>query len=171
MCRNMWKYPLKYAPEHTIQHWKTKKLHTVGGGTPPPPPPPPRSLRSLAGGFQEIWNAPCGISVTYKMLKRCILFPNKLWISRIMVYQFSSITIPEWYGIHIDTFYHVHKIRKTRLQLTFDITPINHKSATRFMPGGGGGVLRCCLDGGARLKPPNPYPSLRVILAEKGTHY
>ena len=96
----------------------------------PPPPPPPRSLRSLAGGFQEIWNAPCGISVTYKMLKRCILFPNKLWISRIMVYQFSSITIPEWYGIHIDTFYHVHKIRKTRLQLTFDITPINHKSAT-----------------------------------------
>ena len=40
-----------------------------------------------------------------------------------------------------------------------------------FHPGGGGGVLRCCLDGGARLKPPNPYPSLRVILAEKGTHY
>ena len=37
--------------------------------------------------------------------------------------------------------------------------------------GGGGGVLRCCLDGGARLKPPNPYPSLRVILAEKGIHY
>ena len=44
-------------------------------------------------------------------------------------------------------------------------------------PGGGGGgggvrgVRRCCLDGGARLKPPNPYPSLRVMLAEKGTHY
>ena len=37
--------------------------------------------------------------------------------------------------------------------------------------GGGGGVLRCCLDGGARLTPPNQYPSLRVILAEKGTHY
>ena len=39
--------------------------------------------------------------------------------------------------------------------------------------GGGGGVLRCCLAGGARLKPPNPYPSLslRVILAGKGTHY
>ena len=34
-------------------------------------------------------------------------------------------------------------------------------------PGGGGGVLRCCLDGGARLKPPNLYPSLRVILAER----
>ena len=33
--------------------------------------------------------------------------------------------------------------------------------------GGGGGVLRCCLDGGARLKPPSPYPSLRVILAER----
>ena len=27
----------------------------------------------------------------------------------------------------------------------------------------GGGVLRCCLDGGARLTPPNQYPSLRVI--------
>ena len=33
--------------------------------------------------------------------------------------------------------------------------------------GGGGGVLICCLEGGARLKPPNPYPSLRVILAER----
>ena len=32
---------------------------------------------------------------------------------------------------------------------------------------GGGGTQY----GGARLKPPNPYPSLRVILAEKGTHY
>ena len=70
MCRNMWKYPLKYAPEHTIQHWKTKKLHTVGGGTPHSHTLPPSvaslprawSLRSLAGGFQEIWNAPCGIS-------------------------------------------------------------------------------------------------------------
>ena len=48
---------------------KNKKAHTVGGGTPPPTPSPsgaslPRawSLRSLAGGFQEIWNAPCGIS-------------------------------------------------------------------------------------------------------------
>ena len=56
MCRNMWKYPLKYAPEHTIPHSKTKKLH------PPPTPSPPLSFPSLAGGFQEIWNAPCGIS-------------------------------------------------------------------------------------------------------------
>ena len=37
--------------------------------------------------------------------------------------------------------------------------------------GGGGGYSDVVLDGGARLKPPNPYPSLRVILAEKGTHY
>ena len=37
--------------------------------------------------------------------------------------------------------------------------------------GGGGGVLRFGSDGGVPLKPPNPYPSLRVILAEKGTHY
>ena len=36
----MWKYPLKYAPEHTIPHWKTKKLHTVGGGGGCPPPTP-----------------------------------------------------------------------------------------------------------------------------------
>ena len=37
--------------------------------------------------------------------------------------------------------------------------------------GGGGGVLRFGSDGGVPLKPPNLYPSLRVILAEKGTHY
>ena len=62
-------------------------------------------------------------------------------------------------------------------------TPIivfNFSSSNESEPRGGG-VLRCCLDGGARLKPPNPYPSLRVIwaervpiirgLAEKGTHY
>ena len=35
---------------------------------------------------------------------------------------------------------------------------------------GGGGVLRFGSDGGVPLKPPNPYLSLRVILAEKGTH-
>ena len=35
----------------------------------------------------------------------------------------------------------------------------------------GGGVLRFGSDGGVPLKPPNPYLSLRVILAEKGTHY
>ena len=38
-------------------------------------------------------------------------------------------------------------------------------------PGGGGGVLRFGSDGCVPLKPPNLYPSLRVILAEKGTHY
>ena len=37
--------------------------------------------------------------------------------------------------------------------------------------GGGGGVLRFGSVGGVPLKPPNPYLSLRVILAEKGTHY
>ena len=37
--------------------------------------------------------------------------------------------------------------------------------------GGGGGVLRFGSDGGVPLKPPNQYLSLRVILAEKGTHY
>ena len=32
-------------------------------------------------------------------------------------------------------------------------------------------LLRFGSDGGVPLKPPNLYPSLRVILAEKGTHY
>ena len=39
-------------------------------------------------------------------------------------------------------------------------------------PGGGGvGLLRFELDRGVPLEPQNPYPSLRVILAEKGTHF
>ena len=33
------------------------------------------------------------------------------------------------------------------------------------------GVLRFELDRGVPLKPQNPYPSLRLILAEKGTHF
>ena len=36
------------------------------------------------------------------------------------------------------------------------------------VPGGGG--TQICLDGVVPLKPQNAYPSLRVILAEKGTH-
>ena len=36
---------------------------------------------------------------------------------------------------------------------------------------GPGGVLRFELDRGVPLEPQNPYPSLRVILAEKGTHF
>ena len=35
----------------------------------------------------------------------------------------------------------------------------------------GGGVLRFELDGGVPLEPQNPCPFLRVILAEKGTHF
>ena len=34
-----------------------------------------------------------------------------------------------------------------------------------------GGVLRFELDRGVPLEPQNLYPSLRVILAEKGTHF
>ena len=34
-----------------------------------------------------------------------------------------------------------------------------------------GGVLRFELDRGVPLEPQNPYPSLRVSLAEKGTHF
>ena len=35
----------------------------------------------------------------------------------------------------------------------------------------GGGELRFELDRGVPLKPQNPYPSLRMILAKKGTHF
>ena len=38
-------------------------------------------------------------------------------------------------------------------------------------PPPGGGALRFASNGGVPLKPPIPYPSLRVILVEKGTHY
>ena len=38
-----------------------------------------------------------------------------------------------------------------------------------FVGGGGaGGVLRCCLDGGARLKPPNQYPIFKGHFGGKG---
>ena len=43
-----------------------------------------------------------------------------------------------------------------------------HRKAPIFFPGG---VLRYELDRGVPLEPQNPYPSLRVILAEKGTHF
>ena len=36
---------------------------------------------------------------------------------------------------------------------------------------GPGGVLRFELDRGVPHEPQNPYPSLRVILAKKGTHF
>ena len=35
----------------------------------------------------------------------------------------------------------------------------------------GGGELRFEWDRGVPLEPQNPYPSLRVILAKKGTHF
>ena len=35
----------------------------------------------------------------------------------------------------------------------------------------GEGVLRFGLDSGVQLKPPNPYPFLRVILAKNDTHF
>ena len=34
-----------------------------------------------------------------------------------------------------------------------------------------GGALRFELDRGVPLEPQNPHPSLRVILAQKGTHF
>ena len=46
-----------------------------------------------------------------------------------------------------------------------------HAHIRKWMPRTGGGVLRFELDRGVPLEPQNPYPSLRVILAEKGTHF
>ena len=48
------------------------------------------------------------------------------------------------------------------------ISAFTAKSALTFQPGG---VLRFELDRGVPLEPQNPYPSLRVILAEKGAHF
>ena len=50
-------------------------------------------------------------------------------------------------------------------------TDVEKMLCEKISGGGGGGVLRFGSDGGVPLKPPNPYLSLRVILAEKGTHY
>ena len=47
--------------QNTQFHIEKQKSSTPWEGG-HPPPPPPRLLRSLAGGMQEIWNAPCGIS-------------------------------------------------------------------------------------------------------------
>ena len=47
----------------------------------------------------------------------------------------------------------------------------SHANQIMYVRSGGGGVLRFELDRGVPLEPQNPYPSLRVILAEKGTHF
>ena len=44
-------------------------------------------------------------------------------------------------------------------------------TCTEVSSRGGGGELRFELDRGVPLEPQNPYPSLRVILAEKVTHF
>ena len=59
---------------------------------------------------------------------------------------------------------------KAQNMLNFDLdcsSPLNHVLFHR----GGGGVLRFELNRGVLLEPQNPYPSLRVILAKKGTHF
>ena len=50
------------------------------------------------------------------------------------------------------------------LRVSFDM-PVDFRAASTTSNG------RFGSDGGVPLKPPNPYLSLRVILAEKGTHY
>ena len=55
------------------------------------------------------------------------------------------------------------------------LLPLNVEAKTNMIakPGGGGGGYSDLVPTGVcrRLKPPNPNPSLRVILAEKSTHY
>ena len=48
-----------------------------------------------------------------------------------------------------------------------NITDIARMTLQSYNPG----VLTFGLDGGVPFEPRNPYPFLRVILAEKGTHF
>ena len=53
---------------------------------------------------------------------------------------------------------------------SYSLQTLNREVAICNAPGGGG-VIRFELDRGVSLEPQNPYPSLRVILAKKGTHF
>ena len=60
----------------------------------------------------------------------------------------------------------MHKIFKNKAQgCSTPLKVINYEFLTL------GRVLRFELDRGVPLEPQNPYPFLRVILAEKGTHF
>ena len=75
VCRNMWKYPLKYAPEHTIPHWKTKKLHTVDTPLPHPPPSVASLPRRRFSG-----NLECSLWHLWIILCPPLTINNLLWL-------------------------------------------------------------------------------------------
>ena len=66
--------------------------------------------------------------------------------------------------VHHTFFFHVP------LRNSYSSHSITFPCAVHSSPGGGV-LLRFELDRGVPLEPQNPYPSLRVILAEKGTHF
>ena len=51
------------------------------------------------------------------------------------------------------------------------VTSLEHRCNKMVNLGSSRGVLRFELDRGVPLEPQNPYPFLRVILAENGTHF
>ena len=56
--------------QNTQFHIEKQKSSTLWrGDTPLPHPPPLGRFGSLAGGFQEIGNAPCGISDVDELVK------------------------------------------------------------------------------------------------------
>ena len=66
---------------------------------------------------------------------------------------------------------HAHHVRLyTAMQKPPEVL-LRRAGARAGAPGGGGGGTQIWFRRGVPLKPPNPYLSLRVILAEKGTHY
>ena len=64
---------------------------------------------------------------------------------------------------------------EANIRLLLDIYPIfffyNFDSERSFLRTVPRGVLRFEMDMGVPLEPQNPYPSLRVILAETGTYF
>ena len=120
--------------------------------------------------------------------------PYKLLISRTR-HRFYELLLSRTYEIMFSVLYvsHLHLFKTHSVHIKILLLEIFHPVKAIFEsklsglviawvtagtycsfrppPGGGGGVLRFGSDGGVPLKPSNPYPSLRVILAEKGTHY
>ena len=71
-------------PEHTIPHWKTKKLHTVGGGTQWLPHPLSAGTRFSGNLECSLWHLKCALKLPnneiahYLELTR-LNFRKKMW--------------------------------------------------------------------------------------------
>ena len=97
---------------------------------------------------------------------------TRIWCDVMTPYQGSSFIKATFFigQRQIHTLFaelrHISKMRTIQNNVWF-----MHRSVSCIMPLSMGGVLRFELDRGVPLEPQNPYPSLRVILAEKGTHF